>query len=106
MECMKRAIQLDALAEQEMALSQTMLTQLQSTSPGNAALVSAQASAWLLQGSGYTQSAMAQMLRGSAVSAAMSGFNLKLNGASTQSSISGLSSLSTTTPQVTGGVTP
>lgn len=106
MECMKRAIQLDALAEQEMAVSQTMLGQLQSTAPGNAALVSAQASAWLLQGSGYTQSAMAQMLRGSAAGAAMSGFNLKVNAASGQNSIGGLSNLNTATPQITGGVTP
>jgi hypothetical protein len=93
-ECIKRAVQLDALADQEMAVSQQMLAQLQTTAPGNAALISAQASAWLVQGSGYTQSALAQMLRATAAEAAYSGFNLKGKATSNVTGVSGLSSIS------------
>ena len=93
-ECIKRAVQLDALADQEMAVSQQMLAQLQTTAPGNAALISAQASAWLVQGSGYTQSALAQMLRATAAETAYGGFNLKGRATSNVTGVSGLSGIS------------
>lgn len=63
-ECQKKAIELDALADKEFAVSQQLLTQLTTVNPGNAAIVSAQAAAWILQAHGYTQSGMAQELRG------------------------------------------
>jgi hypothetical protein len=62
-ESIKKAIQMDALATQELAVSQQLLTELQTAAPGNAPIISAQAAAWILQGHGYSQAAMAQILR-------------------------------------------
>lgn len=101
MECIKRAVQLDALADQEMAVSQQMLEQLKTTAPGNAPLISAQASAWLLQGSGYSQSAMAQMLRAAAAQTGYAGATLKQRATSNQTAVSGLAGIASTT-QSTG----
>jgi hypothetical protein len=69
----KKAIQLDALAAREMEVSQTMLTQLQSASPGSASITNAQASAWVLQGNAYTQSAMAELVRTRSAAVAAAG---------------------------------
>ena len=62
-ESIKKAIQLDALSARELTASQQFLTELQSAAPGDAPIISAQAAAWILQGHGYSQSALAQMLR-------------------------------------------
>ena len=104
-ECIKRAVQLDALADQEMAVSQQMLAQLKTTAPGNAALISAQASAWLVQGSGYTQSALAQMLRASAAEAGYAGVNLKQRATSNLNSASGLGSIGSGSTQTSSSST-
>lgn len=104
-ECIKKAVQLDALADQEMAVSQQMLAQLKTTAPGNAALISAQASAWLLQGSGYTQSALAQMLRASAAEAGYAGVNLKQRATSNLNSASGLGGIGSGSTQTSSSST-
>jgi hypothetical protein len=77
MESMKKAIQLDALADREMEVSQQLLAQLQTAAPGNAPVIAAQASAWVLQGHGYTQSALAQMLRAQSAELGFYGSNMK-----------------------------
>jgi hypothetical protein len=77
MESMKKAIQLDALADREMEVSQQLLTQLQTAAPGNAPVIAAQAATWVLQGHGYTQSALAQMLRAQSAELGYSGAGLK-----------------------------
>ena len=74
-ESQKKAVELDSLAEQEFSVSQQLLTQLSSSNPGNAPIISAQAAAWILQAHGYTQSGMAQLLR--AQSALLSDANAK-----------------------------
>jgi hypothetical protein len=78
MESMKKAIQLDALADREIEVSQQLLTQLQTAAPGNAPVIAAQAATWVLQGHGYTQSAMAQMLRAQSAELGCSGASMKL----------------------------
>jgi hypothetical protein len=77
MESMKKAIQLDALADREMEVSQQLLTQLQTAAPGNAPVIAAQAATWVLQGHGYTQSALAQMLRAQSAELGYSGASMK-----------------------------
>ena len=62
-DALKKAIQLDALAAQEMAVSQNLLSQLQTAAPGSAPILAAQASAWVLQANAYSQSGMAELLR-------------------------------------------
>jgi hypothetical protein len=76
-ESLKKAIQLDALAARETEVAQQLLTQLQTTAPGNAPIISAQAAAWILQGHGYTQSALAQVLRAQSASLAYTGVDMK-----------------------------
>jgi len=77
MESMKKAIQLDALADREMEVSQQLLTQLQTAAPGNSPIIAAQAATWVLQGHGYTQSALAQMLRAQSAELGYSGASMK-----------------------------
>jgi hypothetical protein len=77
MESMKKAIQLDALADREMEVSQQLLAQLQTAAPGNAPIIAAQAATWVLQGHGYTQSALAQMLRAQSAELGYAGASMK-----------------------------
>jgi len=62
-DAMKKAIQLDALADREMEVSQDLLNQIQNSAPGTAPILSAQAAAWVLQANAYSQSGMAELLR-------------------------------------------
>lgn len=59
----KRAIQLDAMADREMEIAQSIMEQAQTTSSGNAPLLSAQADAWILQANAYSQMGDADLLR-------------------------------------------
>ena len=60
---MKRAIAADAIADQELAAAEQMMTALQSTAPGTAEMIGAQAGAWLVRSHAYTQQAMAELMR-------------------------------------------
>jgi hypothetical protein len=60
---MKRAIAIDAIAEQELAAAEQMMTALQSTAPGTAEMIGAQAGAWLVRSHAYTQQALAELMR-------------------------------------------
>jgi hypothetical protein len=62
-DAMKKAIQLDALATQELKVSQQLLTQIQQAAPGSAPILEAAASAWLVRANAYSQSAMAELMR-------------------------------------------
>ena len=73
----KTAVKLDAIATTEAQLSQQYMQQLASTAPGNAPLVQAQAAAWNLQASAYTQQALAELLRVQAAETAYQSFLVK-----------------------------
>jgi hypothetical protein len=60
---MKRAIAIDAIADQELAAAEQMMTALQSTAPGTAEMIGAQAGAWLVRSNAYTQQALAELMR-------------------------------------------
>ena len=60
---MKRSIAIDAIADQELAASDQMMSALQSTAPGTAEMIGAQAGAWLVRSHAYTQQAMAELMR-------------------------------------------
>jgi hypothetical protein len=62
-DAMKKAIQLDALAAQELKVSQQLLTQIQQAAPGSAPIIEAAAAAWLVRANAYSQSAMAELMR-------------------------------------------
>jgi hypothetical protein len=60
---MKRSIAIDAIADQELEAADQMMSALQSTAPGTAEMIGAQAGAWLVRSHAYTQQAMAELMR-------------------------------------------
>jgi hypothetical protein len=60
---MKRSIAIDAIADQELAAAEQMMSALQSTAPGTAEMIGSQAGAWLVRSHAYTQQAMAELMR-------------------------------------------
>lgn len=83
-DALKKAIQLDALAQREMEVSQSLLSQIQSAPPGTVPLLTAQAAAWVLQGNAYSQSGMAELLRTRSASLAGTGARYKTSANATQ----------------------
>ena len=62
-DAMKRAIELDALAQREMEVSEQLQDQIRTATPGTAPMVEAVAAAWVVRANAYSQSAMAQLMR-------------------------------------------
>ena len=62
-DAMKKAIELDALAQRELEVAQSLNQQIQAAAPGTAPILEAEGSAWVLQANAYSQSAMAALLR-------------------------------------------
>jgi hypothetical protein len=62
-DAMKRAIELDALAQREMEVSEQLQDQIRTATPGTAPMVEAIAAAWVVRANAYSQSAMAQLMR-------------------------------------------
>ena len=81
-DAMKKAIELDALAEREMEVAQSLNQQIQMAAPGTAPILEAEGSAWVLQGNAYSQSALAQLLR--VRSAALSSAGSAIKGRTSQ----------------------
>jgi hypothetical protein len=59
----KRAIELDALAQQEQQIAQQLQQQIQQAAPGSTPILEAEAAAWVVRANAYTQSAMAELIR-------------------------------------------
>src|SRR5215467_5476920 len=74
---LKKALQLDALADVELAAADQINQQIQNAAPGSAPILEAQASAWLVRANAYTQSAMAELIRVRSIDLANSGAHLK-----------------------------
>lgn len=75
---LKKAVELDALADVELAVADRINQQIQTAAPGSAPILEAQASAWLVRANAYTQSAMAELIRVRSIDLANSGSQLKL----------------------------
>jgi hypothetical protein len=76
---MKKAIEIDALADLELQAAEQINEQLQTASPGSAAILEAQASAWLVRANAYSQSAMAELVRLRSIELANRGAQLKFS---------------------------
>jgi hypothetical protein len=76
---LKKAVELDALADVELAAADQINQQIQNTAPGSAPTLEAQASAWLVRANAYTQSAMAELIRVRSIDLANSGAQLKFS---------------------------
>jgi hypothetical protein len=76
---LKKAVELDALADVELAAADQINQQIQNAAPGSAPILEAQASAWLVRANAYTQSAMAELIRVRSIDLANSGAQLKFS---------------------------
>jgi hypothetical protein len=60
---MKKALEIDALADLELQAAEQINAQLQSAAPGTATILESETAAWLVRANAYTQSAMAELVR-------------------------------------------
>src|SRR5262249_37410617 len=82
---MKRAIEIDALADLELEAANRLNQSIQNAAPGSAPIIEAQADAWLMRAHAYTQSATADLMRLRAIELANAGSDIKLGAANTTS---------------------
>ena len=82
---LKKAVELDALADVEIAAADQINQQLQTAAPGSAPILEAQAAAWLVRSNAYTQSALAELVRVRSIGLANSGAGIKLGASDTDS---------------------
>ena len=75
---MKRAIEIDNLANLELQAANQINQSVQTAAPGSAPILEAQADAWLVRANAYTQAAMADLMRVRAIDLANAGADLKL----------------------------
>ena len=80
---LKKALELDALSDVELAAADQINQQIQNAAPGSAPILEAQASAWLVRANAYTQSAMAELIRVRSIDLANSGAQLKFSASDT-----------------------
>jgi hypothetical protein len=83
---MKRAIEIDALADLELQAADQINQSIQSAAPGSAPIIEAQADAWLVRANAYTQAATADLMRVRAVDLANAGASVK-NGAANATAV-------------------
>ena len=83
---MKRAIEIDALAELELQATNQINQSIQTAAPGSAPIIEAQADAWLVRANAYTQSATADLMRVRAIDLANASANVK-NGAANAAAV-------------------
>jgi hypothetical protein len=76
---LKKAVELDALADVELAAADQINQQIQNASPGSASILDAQAAAWVVRANAYTQSAMAELVRVRSIDLANAGAQLKFS---------------------------
>jgi hypothetical protein len=80
---MKKAVEIDALANLELQAAEQINQQLQTAAPGSAAILEAQTSAWVVRANAYTQSAMAELVRVRSIELANQGAKMKFSAAHT-----------------------
>lgn len=60
---MKKAVEIDALADLELQAAEQINQQLQTAAPGTATILESETAAWLVRANAYTQSALAELVR-------------------------------------------
>jgi hypothetical protein len=96
---LKKAVEIDALADIELRAADRINQQIQTAAPGSAPILEAQAAAWNVRANAYTQSAMAELMRVRSIDLANRSANIKLSATAN-------SALRNTTDHVLGGGTP
>jgi hypothetical protein len=82
---MKRAIEIDALADLEIQAANQLNQSIQNAAPGSAPIIEAQADAWLVRAHAYTQSATADLMRLRSIDLANASADIKLGATNTTS---------------------
>lgn len=62
-DAMKRAIEIDALADAELTEADQMGQQISAAAPGSAQILEAEADVWVVRANAYTQAALAELMR-------------------------------------------
>ena len=81
---MKKAVEIDALADLELQAAEQINQQLQTSAPGSAAILEAQTSAWVVRANAYSQSAMAELVRVRSIELANQGAQMKFSATHTK----------------------
>src|SRR5436309_4843390 len=76
---MKRAIQIDAIADLELEAADRIIQEVQNAEPGSAPILEAGAAAWLVRANAYTQAALTELMRLRAIDLATAGAEMKLD---------------------------
>jgi hypothetical protein len=84
-DAMKRAIEIDNLADLELQAADQINQSIQTAAPGSAPIIEAQADAWLIRANAYTQAATADLMRVRAATLADHGADLKTGATNTTS---------------------
>ena len=84
-DAMKRAIEIDNLADLEVQAANQINQSIQTAAPGSAPIVEAQADAWLVRANAYTQAATADLMRVRAAALADGSADLKVGATNTTS---------------------
>src|SRR3989475_11963076 len=82
-DAMKRAIEIDNLADLELQAADQINQNIQGAAPGSAPILEAQADAWLVRANAYTQAATADLMRVRAAALADASADLKLGATNT-----------------------
>ena len=82
---MKRAIEIDALADLELQVANQLNQSIQNAAPGSAPILEAQADAWLIRANAYTQGATADLMRLRSIELANASADIKLGATNTTS---------------------
>jgi hypothetical protein len=76
---LKKALEIDALADLELRAAEQINQQLQTAAPGSASILEAETSAWVVRANAYTQSAMAELVRVRSIELANQGAQMKFS---------------------------
>jgi hypothetical protein len=90
---MKRAIEIDSLADLELQAAAQINQSIQNAAPGSAPIIEAQADAWLIRANAYSQAATADLMRLRAVDLANSSADVKMGATNTTNLRQGLINL-------------
>ena len=80
---MKRAIEIDALADLELQAANQLNQGIQNAAPGSAPIIEAQADAWLIRANAYTQAANADLMRLRSIDLANTSADIKMGATNT-----------------------
>src|SRR6516225_584357 len=84
-DAMKRAIEIDNLAELELQAADQINQSIQNAAPGSAPIIEAQADAWLIRANAYTQAATADLMRLRSIDLANASADIKMGATDTTS---------------------